>query len=103
MILACFPVPSYQRSTFQAFSRLSNVPPFASHVPWRLLRQTGSCALAVERPSERDVLLDAATLAVDESDQPWTGVVLRLMLGEILQAHYRIAVNVLLETAREDE
>jgi len=48
-------------------------------------------------------LLDAGTLAVDESGQPWTGVALRLMPGENLQDHCRIAVNVLFEMAPEDE
>jgi len=48
-------------------------------------------------------VLDAETLAVDESGQPWTGVVLRLKPGETLQDHCRIAVNVLFETVREDE
>lgn len=96
-------MPSYRRSTCQAFSRLSNVPPFASRVPWRLQQQTDSCALVVERPSERDVLLDAATLVEDVLDRSWSDVALQLMLGEIPRVHYRIAVNVLLETAQEDE
>lgn len=48
-------------------------------------------------------MLDAGTLAVDESGQPWTGVALRLMLRENLQDHYQIAVNVLFERAREGE
>lgn len=51
----------------------------------------------------RDVLPDVATRAADELDQPLTGEVLQLIQDGKLQVHYRIAVNVLLETAQEDE